>query len=98
MKKKLTAVELKAPIKEQLSHIVDCIKSALEKLHPELCADIYDFGMTVSGGGALLDGIDKYLSSIFGFEVKCAESPLDCCVEGIEKIVELFPSELDFNE
>lgn len=98
LKIKITSDELKQPIKEQISHIVDCIKSTLERLHPELCADIHDFGMTLSGGGALLHGIDEYFSKIFGFEVKVAQNPLDCCVEGIEKIVELFPNALDFNE
>lgn len=98
LKIKISSEELKKPIKEQVSHIADCIKSTLEKLDPELCADIYDFGMTLSGGCALLHGIDEYFSNIFNFEVKIAENPLDCCVEGIEKIVELFPNVADFNE
>ncbi|MBR5314889.1 MAG: rod shape-determining protein [Clostridia bacterium] len=95
---KVKGDELKKPITEQLAHIVECIKNTLEKLHPELCADIHDFGMTLSGGGALLDGIDLYFSKLFGFDVKIAEKPLDCCVAGLEKIVELFPSALDFND
>ncbi|MBQ7968970.1 MAG: rod shape-determining protein [Clostridia bacterium] len=95
---KVKGEELKMPITEQLAHIVECIKNTLEKLHPELCADIHDFGMTLSGGGALLDGIDLYFSKLFGFDVKIAEKPLDCCVSGLEKIVELFPSALDFND
>ncbi len=98
LKVKVKSEELKKPIKEQIGHIVDCIKSTLEKLHPELCADIHDFGMTLTGGGSLLHGIDEYFSEVFGFEAKVAERPLDCCVEGIEKIVELFPQALDFNE
>lgn len=98
LKIKIKSEELKEPIKEQLSHIVDCIKSTLEKLHPELSADIYDFGMTLSGGTSLLHGIDEYFTKIFGFEAKIAENPLNCCVEGIEKIIELFPQALDFNE
>ena len=95
---KIKGEELKAPIAEQMAHIVECIKATLEKLHPELCADIHDFGMTLSGGGALLNGIDEYFSKIFGFDVKIAENPLDCCVSGIEKVIELFPAALDFNE
>ena len=95
---KIKGEELKKPIAEVMSHIVECIKNTLEKLHPELCADIHDFGMTLSGGGALLNGIDAYFSKLFGFDVKIADNPLDCCVEGLEKVIELFPSALDFNE
>lgn len=93
---KLKNTELIEPITEQLSRIVDCIKSTLEKLHPELSADIHDYGMTLTGGGALLDGIKDYFTSIFGFEVKIASSPLDCCVEGIQKVIELFPDDVNF--
>lgn len=95
---KIKGEELKTPIAEQMARIVECIKTTLEKLHPELCADIHDFGMTLSGGGALLNGIDEYFSKIFGFDIKIAENPLDCCVNGIEKVIELFPAALDFNE
>ncbi|MBR5322007.1 MAG: rod shape-determining protein [Clostridia bacterium] len=90
--------ELKEPIEEQLSKITECIKATLEKLHPELSADIYEYGLTLSGGGALIDGIQEYYSKMFGFEVKCAQNPLDCCVVGIQKIIELLPDAISFNE
>ena len=95
---KIKNTELREPIEEQLSHIVYCIKSTLEKLHPELSADIHDYGMTLSGGGALLDGIKEYFTKLFGFEVNIAEKPLDCCVEGIQKVIDLFPDIVTFNE
>lgn len=94
---KVGSFEFRDTIAETLLPITDCIKSTLEKLHPELSSDIYDFGMTLSGGTALLDGIDEYFSSLFGFGVKIADCPLDCCVEGIRKIIELFPGEISFN-
>ena len=94
---KVKNTELSEVITEQLSHIVDCIKSTLEKLHPELCSDIHDYGITLTGGGALLGGIAEYFSSLFGFEVKIAENPLDCCVEGIQKVIDLFPEIVIFN-
>jgi len=93
----VTSEELKAPILEQFSHIIDRIKLTLEKLHPELAADIHDHGITVSGGGALLDGLPEYLSKLFGFEVRRAENPLDCCVEGIGKAIEIFPDIINLN-
>lgn len=94
---KVKNTELIDPIKEQISHIVDCIKSTLEKLHPELSSDIHDYGMTLSGGGALLDGIEEYFTKLFGFEVRVAENATDCCVEGIQKVIDLFPQFISFN-
>ena len=94
---KIKNTELKEPITEQLAKITECIRNTLEKLHPELSADIHDYGMTLSGGGALLDGISEYYSKKFGFEVKTAQNPLDCCVEGIKKVIELFPEAVSFN-
>ena len=90
--------ELREPLAEQMARISDCIKATLEKLHPELSADIHDFGMTVSGGVAMLDGIKDYFSKIFGFEVKIAQDPADCCVNGLQKMTELFPEALNFNQ
>lgn len=90
--------ELFEPISEQITQVSECIKNTLEKLHPELCADVYDFGMTLCGGGALIEGIDEFFKKIFGFDVKIAENPLDCCVLGIEKIIELFPDIITFGE
>ncbi len=92
LKVKVTSEELKEPLIEQLSRICDCIKTTLEKLHPELSADIYDFGLTLSGGGALLKGLPEYLKSHLGFEINVAENPIDCCAEGLGIIIEKFPS------
>ena len=94
---KVTNTELKEPITEPMTRITDCIKTTLERLHPELSADIYDFGMTLSGGCALIDGIGEYFSKLFGFEAKVAERAADCCVEGIQKVIELFPDEVSFS-
>lgn len=94
---KITNIELKEPILEQLSKITECIKLTLEKVHPELAADIHDHGMTLTGGGALLDGIKEYYTDLFGFEAKLTEKPTDCCVEGIQKVIELFPEAINFN-
>lgn len=95
---KIKNTELTEPLKEQIAKITDCIKLTLEKLHPELAADIHDYGITLSGGGALLDGISDYYSKLFGFEVRVAQSPLDCCVAGIRKVIDLFPDAISFNE
>lgn len=94
---KVKNTEFKEALLEPLAHITYCIKSTLEKLHPELSSDIYDYGITLSGGGALLNGLKEYYSSLFGFEVHIAENALDCCVSGLQKIIELFPNAVNFN-
>ena len=54
-------------------------------------------GITVSGGVALLGGLDLYLSSKLGLEIKIAENPLDCCIEGMGKVIEISPDLVSFN-
>jgi rod shape-determining protein MreB len=58
--------------------IVDAIKSTLEKTPPELSADIIDHGIMLTGGGALLRGLDRLVEQETGMPVHVAESPLDC--------------------
>ena len=65
-----------------LYEVVDAIKSTLEKTPPELSADIIDYGITLTGGGALLRGIDELITRETGLDVHVAENPLDCVAEG----------------
>ena len=62
--------------------VVDAIKDTLEKTPPELAADIIDRGIMLTGGGALLRGLDKLVAQETGIPVHVAERPLDCVVEG----------------
>jgi rod shape-determining protein MreB len=62
--------------------IVDSIKSTLETTPPELVADIYERGVVLTGGGALLKGIDKIISRQAAIPVRVAEDPLTCVVRG----------------
>ncbi len=84
----ITAVEIREALSEPLEKIVDAIKTTLEKTPPELAADIIDTGITMTGGGALLRGIDKLVSSETGMPVNIAENPLDCVVDGTGKVLE----------
>lgn len=68
--------------------IVESIKLSLEKTPPELSADIMDNGITLTGGGALLEGIDLVISASVGFKVNIAENPLDCVVVGTGKVLD----------
>ena len=84
----ISSAEIRDALAEPLSKIVDAVKSTLEKTPPELSADIIDQGITLSGGGALLRGIDKLINRETGMPVYIAEYPLDCVAEGTGKILE----------
>ena len=75
-------------IKEDVAVIVDSIKYALERTPPELAADIMDRGIYLTGGGALLSGLDKVIRLETGIPVFIAERPLDCVTLGTAKVVE----------
>ena len=62
----------------------------MEITPPELAADIIDMGMMLTGGGALLRGLDKLLSVDTGIPVRIAERPLDCVAEGTGKALEYY--------
>lgn len=79
---RITAAEVREALKDPLNTIIDAILSTLEKTPPELAADIIDRGITLTGGGALLRGLDKLVEEHTGMPVHIAERPLDCVVDG----------------
>jgi len=85
---RITSEEVTEALKEPLSQIIDAIKKALEKTPPELSADIIENGIYLTGGGALLKGIDKLIEKETGLNVKVAEDPRKCVVIGAGKILE----------
>ena len=62
--------------------IIHCAKMVLEKIEPEISADIIDKGIILTGGGALLEGLDKLIEKEIKVPTKIAESPLTCVAEG----------------
>ncbi len=62
--------------------IIENIKSTLEVTPPELVADIYERGIVLTGGGALLRGLDKAIAEMAEIPVRIAEDPLTCVVRG----------------
>lgn len=85
----ISALEVRDALADPLSIIVDAIKSTLEKTPPELSADIIDHGIMLTGGGALLRGLDKLVEQETGMPVYVADSPLDCVVDGTGKRLEV---------
>ena len=81
--------EVREALADSVMIVVDAIKDTLEKTPPELAADIIDRGIMLTGGGALLRGLDKLVAQETGIPVHVAERPLDCVVEGTGKSLEV---------
>ena len=82
----ITGSEVRDAMSEPLARIVYAIKYTLEQTPPDLSADIIDRGIILSGGGALLRGIDRLIHKETGMPVLVAEYPLDCVAEGTGKL------------
>lgn len=84
----VSSSEIQKALKETVEQIVDGIKICLEKTPPELAADIMDRGIVMAGGGALLKGLDKLISSETNMPVYVCEDPLLAVARGTGKVLE----------
>jgi len=84
----LTDAQIRQALSKSLRLIIDEIKSILETTPPELVADIYKKGIIISGGGALLRGIDKLISQAIQIPVVVTEDPLTCVIRGLSLLYE----------
>ncbi|MFZ5965933.1 MAG: rod shape-determining protein [Bacillota bacterium] len=84
----ISSGEILEALEEPVNAIIDAIKFTLEKTPPELAADVMEFGIVLTGGGALLDGLDTLVRKETGMPVRVAEDPLDCVALGTGKTVE----------
>jgi len=84
----ITSEEIRKALEEPVSEIVSSIRQTLERTPPELAADIVDRGMVLTGGGALLRGLDRLISEETKLPVIIAERPIDCVVLGAGKALE----------
>ncbi|MBP1735472.1 MAG: cell shape determining protein, MreB/Mrl family [Deltaproteobacteria bacterium] len=85
---RLTSEEIREAIEEPVSAIIDAIRRALEKLPPEFAADLNESGMVLTGGGALLGGLDRRIEKETGINVYVADDPLLSVVLGAGKALE----------
>jgi rod shape-determining protein MreB len=74
--------DIRTALADPLRQIVQAVRESLERVPPELCADIYDRGVVLTGGGALLRNLDKRLRDETGLPVLVAENPLTSVVMG----------------
>jgi len=87
---RVTSEEIRDALQEPVNAIVERVRSVLEETPPELAADIIERGITLTGGGALLRGIDKLLESVTNIQVQVADDPLSCVAIGTGRALEEF--------
>lgn len=85
----ITPGEVRDALADTVSNILDAVRTTLEKTPPELAGDVVNRGIVLTGGGALLRGLDRVISDVTGISVEIAENPLDCVVEGTLKRIEM---------
>jgi len=85
---KLSSVQVREALAEPVDAIVEAVRQALELTPPELSSDILDRGIIVTGGGALLRGLDKRLRQETNLPVIVADDPLTCVARGTGKVME----------
>jgi rod shape-determining protein MreB len=88
---RITSEEIREAIEEPVSAIIDSIRRALEKLPPEFASDLNESGMILTGGGALLGGLDRRIEKETGINVYVADDPLLSVVLGAGKALEDMP-------
>lgn len=84
----LTSEDVREVMREYLKEIADALKMVLEMMPPDLASDIVENGVVLTGGGALIRGLDKYLSEIVRLPVYIADEPLLAVAKGTGKALE----------
>ena len=84
----ITSDEMLKAIHDPVHEIIDTIRQTLEATPPELAADVMETGITLTGGGALLSGLDRLIAEETGMPVNIADEPLNCVVKGTGIVLE----------
>ena len=80
--------DIRAALAEPIGNILDAVHHVLEQTPPELAADIYEKGIVLTGGGAMLRGLDQRLQDAMGVKVFLAEDAISCVAIGTGRFVE----------
>ncbi len=87
----ITSEEIREALREPVNAIIEAIRLTLEQTPPELAADIFDRGMVLTGGGALLRGIDKAIARETGLQVTIADDPITAVARGTGVVLDDLP-------
>jgi len=85
---RVSSVEIREALQEPVGQIVNALRECLEHTPPERAADIVDRGIYLTGGGALLRGLDLLMREVTNLNIRVAQDPLTCVVRGAGKILE----------
>ena len=89
---RVTSEEIREALKDPVTSIVDAIRNILNEAKPELASDLVDRGIVLSGGSALLRGLDRLVAAQTGLPVIVADDPLSGVANGTGRVLD----ELDF--
>jgi len=84
----INSIHVREALNEPVDAIIDSIKQTLEATPPELASDIMEYGITLTGGGALLRGLNQRITAETGMPVNVADEPLDCVAIGTGLVLE----------
>lgn len=84
----VSSAEIREAMAPGVRTIIEGIKNTLESTPPELSADIFDMGIVLAGGGALLPGLDQMIAHYTGIRTFVAKNPIDCVAHGIGRVIE----------
>jgi rod shape-determining protein MreB len=84
----VNGAEIRAALREPIAAIVEAVRACLELTPPELAADIVDKGIVLTGGGALLPGLDRLIQRETGLPVAVGDDPRSCVVRGAGRVLE----------
>ncbi len=82
--------EVREALEEPIAQVLEAIKITFENTPPELAADVIDLGVTLTGGGAMLKGLDELIHRETGMPVHIAQDPLDCVANGTGQVLDNF--------
>ena len=94
----ISSEEMEEALREPTSNIVEAVHSVLEKTPPELAADVADRGIILTGGGALLRGLEELMEDRTGINTMTAEDPMTCVAVGTGKYVEFMAGDTGIKE
>ena len=86
----ISSAEIREALSEPVSQILNAVRITFERTPPELAADIINSGVTLTGGGALLLGLDRLIAEETGMPVLIAEESLDCVAKGAGMVLDHF--------
>ena len=87
--------QIREAMKENIDEMLEAVKMTLEHTPPELAADVMERGITLTGGGALIKGLDRLLTEVTRIPAQVAEYPLDCVALGTGKALDNIKEQLN---